>query len=39
LKDRIYDDLRTILETHKPEPLPDSIQSQIHAILKKFGVV
>jgi trimethylamine:corrinoid methyltransferase-like protein len=38
LRDRIDEELRTILETHQPEPLPDSIQSQIDAILKKFGV-
>ncbi|UCD59133.1 MAG: trimethylamine methyltransferase family protein, partial [Candidatus Hydrogenedentota bacterium] len=39
LKDRIDEDLRTILETHQPEPLPDSIRSQITSILKKFGVI
>lgn len=39
LIDRIDEDLRTILGTHQPEPLPDSIQEQIEAILKKFGVV
>jgi trimethylamine:corrinoid methyltransferase-like protein len=39
LKERIDEDLRTILETHKPEPLPDPVQSQINTILKKFGAI
>jgi trimethylamine:corrinoid methyltransferase-like protein len=39
LKDRIDEDLQAILETYQVEPLPDSIQSQIDAVLKKFGVI
>ena len=33
---RIDDDLREILATHRPEPVPDPIRQQICAILGKF---
>ena len=39
LKDIIDQDLRNILATHKPEPLPDSLQDQLDVILKKYGAV
>ena len=38
LKDRIDEDLRTILETHQPELLPAPIRTQIDAILNRYGV-
>ena len=38
LKEIIDADLRNILATHKPEPLPVSVQKQLEAIVKKYGV-
>jgi trimethylamine:corrinoid methyltransferase-like protein len=32
----IEEDLRRILATHHPEPLPDSVQSRFHSILEKY---
>ena len=37
LKDRIDEDLRKILETHEPEPLPASVREQCRAIVRKYG--
>jgi len=37
LKDIIDQDLRKILATHKPEPLPASVQKQLDAIVKKYA--
>jgi trimethylamine--corrinoid protein Co-methyltransferase len=37
LIDRIDEDLRNILETHRPEALPEPIHKEINSILKKFG--
>jgi trimethylamine:corrinoid methyltransferase-like protein len=34
----IDEDLRAILETHRPEAMPDSLQKQINSILQKYGV-
>ena len=36
LIERIDDDLREILDTHRPEPLPSKVQREIHEILAKF---
>ena len=38
LKDVIEEDLRKILATHKPEPLPSPIQKQLDAIVEKCKV-
>lgn len=37
LLDRINEDLREILRTHRPEPLPDSMLNQIERVLIKYG--
>jgi trimethylamine--corrinoid protein Co-methyltransferase len=39
LVDKIDQDLRRILETHKPEPLNDPTQKQVDAILERFGAI
>jgi trimethylamine:corrinoid methyltransferase-like protein len=36
LIERIDVDLREILETHRPEPLPTTLQRELHEILAKF---
>jgi predicted component of type VI protein secretion system len=36
LIERIDDDLREILATHRPEPLPATVQRELHEILAKF---
>ena len=35
----IEEDLRRILATHRPEPLPDSVQSRIQSILDKYHAI
>lgn len=37
LSGKIETDLQQILDTHKPEPLSDSIREQVDAILRKFA--
>ncbi|MEW6440053.1 MAG: trimethylamine methyltransferase family protein [bacterium] len=39
LKDVIDRDLRNILATHKPEPLPASVQEQMNAVLQRYARV
>ena len=36
LIERIDDDLREILATHRPEPLPEAVRKEIRAILERF---
>ena len=36
LIERIDEDLREILETHRPEPLPTAMQREIRGILEEF---
>jgi trimethylamine:corrinoid methyltransferase-like protein len=36
LIERIDDDLREILATHRPEPLPEPVRKEIRAILERF---
>jgi hypothetical protein len=36
LIERIDDDLREILATHRPEPLPEPVRKEIRAILGRF---
>ena len=36
LIERIDDDLRVILATHRPEPLPEPVRKEIRAILGRF---
>ncbi len=36
LIERIDDDLREILATHRPEPLPEPARKEIRAILERF---
>lgn len=37
LIDRVDKDLREILATHRPDPLPEALREQIDAILDKYG--
>jgi predicted component of type VI protein secretion system len=36
LIERIDDDLREILATHRPEPLPTAVQREIRGMLERF---
>jgi hypothetical protein len=33
----IDEDLQRILATHRPEPLPDALRSQINSVLEKYN--
>jgi hypothetical protein len=39
LVDALDADLRTILQDHQPEPLPEPIREQIDGIRRKYGAI